>query len=86
MPAKKTKSPSAINIRLKPEEYKAIISDAYALKIASGIPFTLSAYAKHAILSHARLRKLEALVRAEAAGQDGEEAQSWARGLMEQCS
>lgn len=85
MPPKKTKSPNAINVRLKPEEGKAIAADADAVRAAAGLPLTLSAYAKHALLSYPRLRRLDALVRAEAAGQDGEETQTWARGILEAC-
>jgi len=56
MPKKKPPGLKHIHFRLKPSEAKAIEADRKSLP---GVPVTASAYAKHAVLSHAKLRKLE---------------------------
>lgn len=49
-----------IHLRLKPEEVTSIDEDR---KDLPGVPVGRSAYAKHALLSYPKLRKLEELVR-----------------------
>ncbi len=51
------------NYILLTAEGAALIAEVNALKASRDIPVTVSAYAKHAIMSHARLRRLEAAIR-----------------------
>lgn len=69
MAAKKTKAKSKqVTVRLDGAELAAADADRKQL---GGIPVSLSRYAKHAVTSYPKLRKLEESVRAQANG--GEE-------------
>lgn len=63
MPAKKSQPPAAVNIRLKPKEAAQVVADVESAVAAAGFPLTVSAYAKHAILSHGRLRRMESMLK-----------------------
>jgi hypothetical protein len=54
----------SIGIRVSPAELIGLQEAIVRLSAASGIDVKLGAYAKHAVLSHARLRSMEADVRA----------------------
>lgn len=56
-----------IHLRLDEEQCAAIDAD---LKKLPGIPVSRGAYAKHAVMSYAKLRQLEGLTRALAAKRD----------------
>lgn len=72
-----------INIRLKPEERALMEADIAAIAASGGIRPKLSAYAKHGMLSHPRLRKLEAAVRSLAQDDDMPEGSEWAARTLE---
>ena len=63
MPPKKPPLPAAINIRLKRDEAAAVIADVQAIKSAASIPLIVSGYAKHALLSYGKLRRMEGELR-----------------------
>jgi hypothetical protein len=72
--AKKTKKkPTQISFRLKPDELEPLDADRRALP---GVPVARNTYARHAVLSYPKLRKLEEIVResARGAGDDSTEA------------
>lgn len=61
MPKKSTKKgPTQISMRLKPAELEPLDADRKALP---GVPVSRNTYAKHAVLSFPKLRKLEERVR-----------------------
>lgn len=65
MPKKKTKAPTerhATAIRLNDAEYAPVRADLEKLN-AGGVPVSFGAYAKHAVLSYARLRRAESMTR-----------------------
>lgn len=69
MPKKKgPKGPTQISMRLKPAELEPLDADRKALP---GVPVSRNTYAKHAVLSFPKLRKLEEHVRSLAGGGDG---------------
>lgn len=49
----------AINVRLTDEELQPVLADLAKLEASSGMPHTLTAYAKAAVKSFARLRGSE---------------------------
>jgi len=59
MPPKKPPLPSAINIRLKRDEAAAVIADVQSIRESADVPLTVSGYAKHALLSYGKLRRME---------------------------
>lgn len=64
MPKKKgPKGPTQISMRLKPAELGPLDEDRKALP---GVPVSRNTYAKHAVLSFPKLRKLAELVRRDA--------------------
>lgn len=63
MPPKKPPLPAAINIRLKRDEGAAVVADVQALRESAGVPLTVSGYAKHALLSYGKLRRMEVKLR-----------------------
>lgn len=82
MPPKKPPLPAAINIRLKRDEATAITADVQAIRQGADVPLTVSGYAKHALLSYARLRRLEVLVQSASKGLAGEDVSKWAREVL----
>ena len=81
MPKKKATGLKHIHFRLKPSEAEAIEADRKSLP---GVPVTASAYAKHAVLSHAKLRKLEGNLRALASkdSEDGRPSAQYASAAL----
>lgn len=68
MPKKKPPSDRhSIHIRLNAAEEAALEAD---LKAMPGVPVSPGVYAKHAVLSYPKLRKLEALLRASSADRE----------------
>lgn len=61
MPKKSSKKgPTQISFRLKPSELEPLEADRKALP---GVPVARNTYAKHAVLSYPKLRKIEERVR-----------------------
>lgn len=79
MPAKKPKTKAkakAITLRFTGPEIEPIELDRREI-VGAGVPAKIGAYAKHAVMSYPRLRKLEALIRGCAANQHSP-AREWA--------
>jgi hypothetical protein len=78
MPKKKATGLKHIHFRLKPDEAAAIEADRKALP---GVPVAASAYAKHAVMSYARLRQIENHLQSEA-GNPNSAAHQIAKGIL----
>lgn len=88
MPPKKHKKPRErhpITLRFDDNEMAALHTDRREL---GGVPVSAGAYAKHAVLSYPRLRKLEAQLRADAEdaianGTSADSASIYAKEILE---
>lgn len=75
MPKKKAAKPAAthISFRLKPSEIEPLDADRKALP---GVPVARNTYAKHAVQQYPKLRKLEEMLRRDAATGSNQDSQS----------
>jgi hypothetical protein len=75
MPKKKGPSirPTHISFRLKPAELEPLDADRKALP---GVPVARNTYAKHAVSMYPKLRKLEEMLRRDAATGSNQDSQS----------
>ena len=80
MPKKKP-PPTHISFRLKPDELEPLDADRKALP---GVPVARNTYARHAVLSYPKLRKLEESLRAMAskASEDGRPSAQYASAAL----
>lgn len=71
------------SVHLDHSEQKIITDDIAAMVAGGATPVTGGAYCKHAALSHARLRKMEVMLRA--AARDIDPFGAAARAILESC-
>lgn len=82
MKQKTKKAKHSHTVRLDDREEKVVADDIANMVAGGATPVSAGAYCKHAVLSHARLRLAETMIRDAATTSRIPEVQAWAEGVI----